>query len=142
MRGKELVRMSVPRSQRQTSSLEFIMNARRLQIFTIERVDNFPNRRKQSTGYPLIADARYIHENVKRANNLYPTNQHEYEMRRDFLLLARGKLDSMIAQIEVAFEVCKFDVKILKTWSALCANEITLINGVLESDKRRYSGLH
>lgn len=133
--------MSVPRSQRKTSAPEFILNARKLQIFTIKLVDNFPNRRKQSTGYPLIADARFIHESVKKANNLFPTNQHECQMRRNYLLQARGRLDSMIAQIEVACEVCKVKDKALKEWSALCANEITLINGVLESDKRRYSRL-
>ncbi|MFR1688004.1 MAG: hypothetical protein ACLSVX_12580 [Massilimicrobiota timonensis] len=48
------------------------------------------------------------------------------------------ELQSMISQIEVAYELLHFDIKVMKTWSQLINNEIVLVRAVMKKDRERY----
>lgn len=130
--------MSVPTGKRNVSSMEFLMNARQLELFTLQHTKKWPQRWRFELSAPLIADARYIYEELKEGNNIWPSNSHEAQTRKDHFLNARGRADSMIAQIEIACEFLEVNPKVLQSWSSLIATEITLINGIIDSDKKRY----
>ncbi len=131
--------MSVPTGKRNTSTMEFLANARARQLFTLRHTKSWPTRWRQDVSSPLCQDARYIYIELKAGNNIsYPKNAHEAQMRRDHFLNARGRLDGMIAQIEVACELLEVNDKVRHSWSALAAQEIALINGVLDSDSKRF----
>ena len=82
--------MAVIKSNRTESEMEFIHTARQLQIHTIQKCVNFPKRYTFYVGQPMAECATRIHEYVKCANSIYPLNQHEVQMRRDYLLRANA----------------------------------------------------
>lgn len=130
--------MSVPTGQRNESTMMFLANARELVLYTLQKTKKWPQRWRHDVASPLVADARYIYTEVKRGNNIWPTNAYEAQMRRAHFLNARGAADGMVGNIEVACELVQKGDKVLHEWSALAANEIKYINGVLEKDKTRF----
>lgn len=134
--------MSVIRSQRSLSDMEFLNTARQLEIYTIRKcVNTIPKRYTFYLGENLAKAATAVYENVKKGNSVYPTNAHEVQIRRDFFIKAYVELQSLVSQIEVAYELLHFDTKVLEEWSTLIAQEINLVKGVMESDKKKYKKL-
>lgn len=145
--------MSVPSGERNESTVEFIYNARRLQIYTMKMTKSWPTRWRYDVSSPLVQDARYIFQEVKAGNKIWPANEHEAQMRRDHFMNAQGRLDSMISQIEIA---CEFidaerqqhansekkqarDMKrAMAEWSAIAAKEISLLTELMKSDRKRF----
>ena len=64
--------------------MEFVHTARELQIHTIQKCVGFPKRYTFYVSQPIAACATRIHEYVKCANSVYPLNQHEAQIRRDY----------------------------------------------------------
>ena len=87
------------------SKMEFVQNARNLELFTMKRCVNFPKKYTFHIGNKISTMAFEIYNNVLLANNIYPSNQHEAQIRNDHLIEARGLLYSMVAQIEIACEL-------------------------------------
>lgn len=106
--------MSVIKSKRSESEMEFIYTARQLQIYTIQKCVNFPKRYTFYVSQPIVDSATKIHQCVKCANSIYPLNQHEAQMRRDYMLQANAELYSLISQIEVAQEIFGIDSDSIK----------------------------
>jgi len=122
--------------------MEFLNTARRLEIFTIQKcVNTIPKRYTFFLAQNLARSATAVYEYVKKGNSVYPTNAHEVQIRRDFFIKAYVELQSLVSQIEVAYELLHFDTKVLEEWSKLISTEITLIKGVMERDKQRYKKL-
>lgn len=94
--------MAVIKSKRSESGMEFVHTARQLQIYTIQKVVNFPKRYTFYVSQPIANAATRIHECAKMANSIYPLNQHEAQMRRDYLLRANAELNSLASQLEIA----------------------------------------
>ena len=134
--------MSVVRSKRSQSQLEFLHTARALQIYTIQKcVNTIPKRYTFYIGTGLAESARSIYENVKRGNSVYPLNQHEVQLRRDYFLRAYVELQSMVSQIEVAYELLNFDEGVLNEWSGLIDSEMKLVQALMKKDRERYKDL-
>ncbi len=133
--------MSVIKSKRSTSDMEFIANARKLQIYTIQKCVNFPKRYTFYVSQPIANASTRIYENVKRGNSIYPLNQHEVQMRRDCFIRANMELQSMISQLEVAQELFGIEMETLKYWMDIIDTEIRLIKAVMKADRERYKNL-
>ena len=121
--------------------MEFIHNARQLQIYTIQKCVGFPKRYTFYISQPLSNCATRIHEYVKCANSIYPLNQHEAQMRRDYLLRANAELNSLVSQIEVANELFGIESNKMKFWMDIVEKEIRLIKGTMKKDRERYRDL-
>lgn len=143
--------LSVPEHQRGVSNLEFIYNARQLQIHTLRKCANFPKKYRFSVSTYLEQLARNIHGEVKRGNSMgIPRNQHEFQMRRDCFLRAHADLYDFASQLEVAKEVMTIrdeygrviqeviDDDALQFWTSMIKQEIKLVKGVMESDLKRF----
>ena len=133
--------MSVVRSARSTSEVQFLHTARELQIYTIRKCVGFPKRYTFYVSQPIAAIATRIYEDVKRANSIYPTNQHEVQLRRDYFIHAGAELQNLVSQVEVAYELFQFDANIMTRWMELVDTEIRLLKAVVKSDKSRYKDL-
>ena len=133
--------MSVIKSKRTTSEMEFIATARKLEIYSIQKCVNFPKRYTFYISQPIANAATRIYEDVKRANSIYPMNQHEAQMRRDYLIRANSELQSMVSQLEVAQELFGIEMDTLKYWVDIIDTEIRLVKAVMKSDRDRYKNL-
>ena len=133
--------MSVIKSQRGESDMEFIHTARQLQIYSIQKCVGFPKRYTFYVSQPIANAATRIHELVKMANSIYPTNQHEVQLRRDYLLRANAELQSLISQIEVAQELFGIEPDTMKYWMDIVDREIRLVKGTMKKDRERYKNL-
>lgn len=133
--------MSVIKSKRSESELEFIHTARELQIHSIQKCVGFPKRYTFYIAQPIANCATRIHEDVKRANSIYPTNQHEAQIRRDYMLRANAELQSLVSQIEVANELFGLEPDKVRYWMEIVQKEIRLVKGTMKKDKERYKNL-
>ena len=133
--------MSVIKSKRSESNLQFIYTARELQIYTIRKVTNFPKRYTFYVSQQIANSATRVYECVKKGNSIYPLNQHEVQKRRDYFLDAGAELQSLVSQIEVAKELFDIEAKVVEYWMGLIDNEIRLVKAVLKSDRERYKNL-
>jgi len=133
--------MSVVRSKRSDSDMEFVHTARELQIYTIQKCVHFPKRYTFYISQPISQTATHIHQCVKMANSIYPLNAHEVQMWRDLLLRANAELNSLISQIEVAHELFGLEHNVMKFWMDIVDREIRLVKGTLKKDRERYKNL-
>lgn len=133
--------MSVIKSKRSESEMEFIYTARQLQIYTIQKCVNFPKRYTFYVSQPIVDSATKIHQCVKCANSIYPLNQHEAQMRRDYMLQANAELYSLTSQIEVAQEIFGIDSDSIKYWMEIVEKEMRLVKAVMKKDRERYKDL-
>ena len=138
---KAVVPLAVIKSKRNTSEMEFLAMARKLEIHTIQKCVNFPKRYTFYVSQPLAATATRIYEDVKRGNSIYPTNQHEVQLRRDYFLNAYAELQSMVSQLEVAQELFGIEMETMKYWMEMVDTEIRLVRAVLKNDRARYKDL-
>ena len=140
-RGSVVVPLAVIKSKRSTSEMEFLATARKLEIYTIQKCVNFPKRYTFYVSQPIANCSTRIYEGVKRGNSIYPTNQHEAQMRRDNFLNAYAELQSMVSQLEVAQELFGIEPDTLKYWMEMVNAELLLIRAVLKNDRERYKNL-
>ena len=133
--------MSVIKSKRTTSTMEFLAMARKLQIYSIQKCVNFPKRYTFYVSQPIANSATRVYEYLKRANSIYPLNQHEVQLRRDCLIQANAELNSLTSQLEVAQELFGIEMKTLQYWADMVNTEIRLVKAVMKSDRTRYKGL-
>lgn len=135
---KEMIIFSVVKSKRGVSKMEFVHNAGKLAAFTIKRCVNFPKRYTFFISDQLANMASEVYTNVIRANNIYAKNQHDAQIRIDFLVDARGLLYGLIAQIGIARELFTINDNVMEEWMTLINTEISLINGVIKNDRRKF----
>ena len=133
--------MSVIKSKRSTSEMEFLANARKLEVYTLQKCVGFPKRYTFYLAQPLANSATYVYANVKRGNSIYPLNQHEVQMRRDYFLRAYAELQNMVSQIEVAQELFGIEMDTMKYWMEIIDTEMRLVKAVLKNDRARYKEL-
>ena len=130
--------MSVIKSKRSESEMQFIMTARELQKYTIQKCVGFPKRYTFYVSQPIAACATRIHEDVKMANSIFPTNEHEFQMRRDYFLRANAELNSLVSQIELANELFGLEANVMKHWMELVETEIRLVKAVMKKEKEKF----
>ena len=134
--------MSVVRSKRSDSSLEFLNTARKLQIYTVQKcVSVIPKRYTFYLGTGLAESAASIYKDLKRGNSVYPVNQHEVQVRRDYFMRAYAELQSLVSQLEVAYEIINFDENVLHEFGSLISTEMKLVKAIIKTDRERFKNL-
>lgn len=133
--------MSVVRSKRGESEMEFLHTARELEMYSIRKCVNFPKRFTFYLNQPIANIATRVYEYVKIANSIFPTNQHEVQMRRDYLMRANAELHNLVSQIEVAHEMFGLEPNVMSHWSELIDKEIRLVKSLMKKDRERYKSL-
>lgn len=140
--------MSVLKSKRGESAMQFIETARELEIYTIKQCAKFPKRFMFLITKDLVDLAKSVYNNAKSANSIYPTTTNELQIRTTHIIKANCALQCLISQLDIAREFIKhtdndkaIKSKIWQTWADLITNEIKLLASLRKSDKERYKDL-
>ena len=96
--------MSVPKSQRSESSMQFIQTARELKQHTLTVVKKCPKRLQFFLLAPIYEEAREVLHSVKAANNTFVHNAHEAQIRADYLGRANVVLQNLADDLEDLYE--------------------------------------
>lgn len=132
--------MSVLKSKRCESGMQFVDTARELEIYTLRYAVKFPKRYTFFITTEIVRLSQAVYNEVKSANSIFPTNAHEAEMRRDCLIRANNALQCLISQLDIAKEVFCSDVeaKVWAKWMDLIIEESKLISAVKKRDHERF----
>ncbi len=133
--------MSVPKPKRVTSDAQFLNTARELERKTRQACLRCPKRYTFYGLQELWQTSRRIHSNVKQANSVNPSNQHEVQIRKDFFIYALAAVQDYVSQIEVMTEDDIFTPAAQENLPELVRLENILIKGTMKSDKARYKDL-
>ena len=147
-RWREGNAMSVPKSQRGESSMQFIQTARELKQHTLTVVKKCPKRLQFFLLAPIYEEAREVLHSVKAANNTFVHNAHEAQIRADYLGRANVVLQNLTDDLEDLYEELindeeryKWVANAMQKHGELISAEAKLIGKVRKSDKERYKGL-
>lgn len=131
--------MSVLKKDRGVSSMQFVDTAYDLDLFTIRCCVKLPKRLTFYLGTELTKLASKVHAYCKAANSVFPTNEHEFQIRRDYLIKANVALQALIGKVSLLLELeCNLSRATLHQWNQLMYEEAKLISGVKKSDKKRF----
>lgn len=133
--------MSVVKSERTQSTMEFLDNAHKLYIYTVQQCVNFPKRYTFYVSTEIAKTAGDILVSLKSGNSIYPRNAHEVQVRRDWFMKAYTQIQSLISLINAAHEMFGVSGKTMQRWMEMISVETNLIKGVLEADKKRFKHL-
>ena len=141
--------MSVPDYRKKLSSTEYTWQVYKLAVRIGEIIANKPKKYKGTYSDKMISLSLDALSAVTQANEIYVKTGLDYEVRRTHLLKARGDLWSLLTISDIFLEHCKKTPKADKEKLTKNQNEIgeavdkatKLINGVIESDSRRYKSI-
>ena len=140
--------MSVIKSKRGESPMQFIETARKLEAHTFSVVTKAPKRYGPYLLYKLMALATTVHDEVRAANNIYPRNQHEAQMRRDCLTKANIALQNLSPKLTLLYdailqnpEKCPWIDHAMQEFGEYINEEAKLIAKVKKADSERYKDL-
>lgn len=140
--------MSVYKSKRKLSAIQYVENARKLQVHTIRNCVKFPKRYTYLAVQKIAELAEDIDTHVRIAESMMPTNLHEAQIKRDELTLAFGLLNSLDDKLQLMYDIVaenpnfKTEFKWLPNamleWGRLIQTERDLITGVKKADRKRF----
>lgn len=135
--------MSVLKSQRGQSGVQFLDTAYDLHVMSIRNCLKIPKRLTFYLSTNIVQAAADCHSLVKSANSVYPTNQHEAQMRRDYLIRANNAVQTLLSLLDIlwGFRPEGITEKTMEIWIDKAVKEVKLIAGIKESDKKRYANL-
>ena len=132
--------MSVRKNQRGKSNMQFLDTARNINVAVRKLVSRLPKRYTFLGGTELVRLAADVHHNLKGANSVYPTNQHEFQIRRDYLIHANASLQMLLDELDILYNYYADDSlqKCILTIVGMLKLEATLIRGLKVTDKKRF----
>lgn len=135
--------MGVLKKDRGLSSVQFIDTARALEVLTLKNCLKLPKRYTFFITTEIVRLSQSVYNNVKSVNSIYPTNQIEAQMRRDYFTKANCDLQALISQLGIAKEIITTEMKatIWIEWMNLIEEEAKLISAVKKNDKERFKSL-
>ena len=134
--------MSVVRSQRSTSGMEFVNTARNLAKATMVFCANhLPKKYTFYLGQELCQNAMAVHRCVVRANEIYPKGPNEVWERRRLFLEAYGSLGVLDSLLSMIPDTVPVKASSLEEISGMIISEKKLVRGMLERDEKRFKNL-
>ena len=99
--------MSVYKSKRGESSVQFIETARQLEAHTFACCMKAPKRYERFLTGRIMELSSEVHDRVRAANNIWPTNRHEAQLRRDELMRANNALQNLSPKLQLPNNQCR-----------------------------------
>lgn len=96
--------MSVYKSKRGESSVQFIETARQLEAHTFACCMKAPKRYERFLTGRIMELSSEVHDRVRAANNIWPTNRHEAQLRRDELMRANNALQNLSPKLQLLYD--------------------------------------
>jgi hypothetical protein len=140
--------MSVIKAMRGESAMQFVETARKLEVHAFSVVTKAPKRYGPYLLYKIMHLASAVHDEVRAANNIYPKNKHEAQMRRDCLTKANITLQNLSPKLTLLYdsilqnpEKCPWIDHAMLEFGNLIKEEAQLISKVKKADNDRYKNL-
>ena len=92
-------------------------------------------------GIHIAAAAVQVYRGVKKGNSIYPTNQHEAQIRRDHMADALAELMNLVGLVEICEDLFGINKNSMAEWMELTDREERLIKGVMKADRTKYKTL-
>lgn len=96
--------MSVLKSMRGESTMQFVETARQLELHMFSVVTKAPKRYGPFLTGRLMELASTVHEEVRAANSIIPRNRHEAQLRRDHLTGANNALQNLSPKLTMLYD--------------------------------------
>lgn len=145
--------MAVYKSRRKDAVAQFVADARELRKATVRIVRKFPASYRYVTTNKLLEMAGEIYSNSLKGNGIYvhkDMTAQEYDLRRRYLMIAAANADALLGEITFCYELVDDGNNFFKnkeeyertfqTWTTLANTALSRLRGILDSDKRRWSG--
>jgi hypothetical protein len=140
--------MSVIKAMRGESAMQFVETARKLELHAFSVVTKAPKRYGPYLLYKIMNLASTVHDEVRAANNIYPKNKHEAQMRRDYLTKANIALQNLSPKLVLLYdsilqnpEKCPWIDHAMLEFGNLIKEEAQLISKVKKADNERFKNL-
>ena len=140
--------MSVLKSMRGQSAMQFVEVARRLELHAFSVVTKAPKRYGPYLLQPIMSLASAVHDNVRAANNTIPKNRHEAQIRRDYLSAANVALQNLSPKLTMLYdailqnpEKCPWIDNAMEQFGLYIVDEAKLIANTKKADAERYRDL-
>lgn len=140
--------MSVLKSMRGESAMQFIETARRMEAHALSVCIKSPKRYTTFLTSRIMELASTVHDEARAANNIFPTNKHEAQMRRDCLTRANNALQNLSPKLSLLYdcvlqnpEKCPWIDNAMKVFGEYILDEAQLISKVKKADRERYKNL-
>lgn len=151
--------MSVLKSKRSESDVDFLDTARRLEEYTLEQCLKLPKRLTFFLSTEVMKWGSAVYNEVKAANSIYATNQHEAQLRRDHFTEANNALQILDGKVGLLYRVLMENPEnfgsrpedqsrgkkrlenAARTWAELINKEAELISKIKKADRKRYKDL-
>jgi len=128
--------MSVLKSERSESSMQFVQTARELAENPTLVCKKLPKSLTFFGGSQLWSYAREILGCVIRANSIYPTNEHEAQERRDYFIQANCAIQDYLTQLDMLKP--NVEPNKLLDLVRLATDEASLVSACKKADAKRY----
>ena len=132
--------MSVKACDRSTSNMEFLKNARDIEINIIKCT--ISKSKKYRFFYQKLIDMSIeLLNHIKRGNSIYVENKIDLGIRNQEFKLAMAECQALLSQIEIMYFLFKDDgisIKLIENIASMINEEIKLLKGLLKSDKEKY----
>lgn len=140
--------MSVIKAMRGESAMQFVETARKLEVHAFSVVTKAPKRYGPYLLYKIMHLASTVHDEVRAANNIYPKNKHETQMRRDHLTKANIALQNLSPKLTLLYdaillnpEKCPWIDHAMLEFGNFIKEEAQLISKVKKADNERFKNL-
>lgn len=97
--------MSVLKNKRKESCAEYLHDAYKIYVQTIEFVSRLSARYSRIMASDITSTAFDVLRNVESANTIYPSSEHRVMMREKYLLAAKASLQSLDVALSVCYDV-------------------------------------
>lgn len=135
---------NVPVGRRGESTAEFLRLSRKVKLDTVRYCTKIPKKYGFGLAQPMIATATKAKTLIVYANSIRPRNLTEARERSTSFMKAKAMLNSLCSDIDDLQEMkeeISISSEVFDTWTAEVATLIILLNGVTDSDGRRYKNL-
>lgn len=142
--------MSVLKSERGMSNVEFIDVARKLEIHTLNTLTKCPSKYRYLYTEKIMSLASDIHTMLIQANNIYPKSKADYDTRRYYTLSAQGLLYSLAAKVGILFDALldnhkqdtsKWLPHAMEVYGELLTLDMKYVANLIRSDEQRFGSL-
>ena len=129
---------NVLRRKRSVSELEFYHNAEELRVELTRFVmseKNVPKKYRFVFAQPVVNMLRLMMNNIIAANTVYPTNEHELEMRRDYQTKAIINCEQLIQELQYMMAILPIGADQMKSIAERMITETRLLKAWRKSNK-------
>jgi len=157
-----MIGISVPEPLRVESKVKFLDGSFDLYIKSLDNARRLPKSLTFYLSVPIVNAAEKCMADCKKANSVFPTNTHEAQIRRDFLMNAQGDVQEMFSLFTALSSLVPIEKednphfsksgerthkrkaiteRSIELWIASAQDEAKAISSAMKYDKQRYKGL-